>query len=200
MFWMMSAAALAGSVYVNGVNVDGLRNQTFENVSVTIDAQGNVQITAPGYRIEVVGQQAAAPPPYTASVTQAGSGSASVSSAKAPAAPQVGVGSGRWWLVTEDNASSGHSIEVWVNGQLVQTVRSGDGQLIIDIGAWLKSGANTVTMKSSSVSPGGGTFYAYVGSGNNDSGTVVLDKPQIQYGLGSSRTGPYSRDYTLTIP
>ena len=43
-----------------------------------------------------------------------------------PVAPSTsGVAAARWWMVTEDNGSTGHQVEVWVNGQLAQTVVSG---------------------------------------------------------------------------
>jgi hypothetical protein len=106
----------------------------------------------------------------------------------------------RWWLVTEDNASTGHTIEVYVNGALAHTVMSGGGQQILDLSDHLRPGANAVRMQSNSVSATGGAFYVYVGRGSNDSGTVVLEKPEIQYGLGASRKGPYSRDYQLVVP
>jgi hypothetical protein len=101
--------------------------------------------------------------------------------------------------VTEDQQSSGHSIEIYVNNQLVHTLHSGEGQQILDLASWLKPGSNTVRINSNSVSASGGTLYVYIGSGSNQSGTVVLDRPEIQYGLGASRQGPYGHDYTLTV-
>ncbi len=60
------------SVTLNGVNIDGATNQTFENCTVVIDAQGNVHIQAKGYAVKSSGGDAgrAAPLPPA----QAGSG------------------------------------------------------------------------------------------------------------------------------
>lgn len=185
MIWFVSAA-FAGSVFVNGVNIDTLRSQTFEDCVVTIDSQGNVLITAPGYQIQVegAGTTTAPPPPPP----------------PPPVSPTSGVGaSGRWWLVTEDNGSQGHAVDVVVNGTSVKTIRSGDAQVILDIGPFLKVGANQVRVTSNSVGAAGGTMYVYMGVGSNQSGTVNLDRPPIQYGLGASRTGEYSRDYVLDV-
>lgn len=54
--------AFAGSVYLNGVNIDGVTGQKFEKCTVRIDDNGNVFIDAPGYRAQVV-QGAPAPAP-----------------------------------------------------------------------------------------------------------------------------------------
>lgn len=211
--WWMTSAALAASVYVNGVNVDSLRSQTFENATVTIDAKGDVLIHAPGYKIEVLGSGtmtatggaaaagsvATAATGGTTTVTSGATGGGTVTSSQKAANP-AGVRAGRWWLVTEDNGSRGHLINVYVNDNLVQTVRSGEGQMIVDVGAWMAPGQNRVRIESTSSGASGGTLYVYIGSGNNDSGTVVLDKPEIQYGLGASRQGPYARDYTIELP
>lgn len=193
MIWMVSTA-LAGSVFVNGVNVDTLRNQTFENCVVTIDSQGNVLVTAPGYQIQVAGSAA------TTGTTGATTGTVASAPPPPPPNPNEGVGStGHWWLVTEDNGSQGHSVEVTIDGTLVKTVKSGDAQVILDIGPFLHMGSNDVHVNSNSVGAAGGTMYVYVGTGTNASGTVVLDRPQIQYGLGSSRVGEYARDYVLDV-
>lgn len=197
MLWFWTPAALAASVYVNGVNVDGLRNQTFENATVTIDANGNVQINAPGYRIEV--QAPPTPSTVSASGTTTASAGSVTSASSAKATSASGVAPGQWWLVTEDNGSKGHVIQVFVNERLVHTVKSGEAQSIVDIGAYLRPGSNAVRLSSNSQSAGGGSLYVYIGHGGNQSGTVVLDRPDIQYGLSSSRSGPYGREYTLQV-
>ncbi|TNE89170.1 MAG: hypothetical protein EP330_12080 [Deltaproteobacteria bacterium] len=206
LLWLTSAA-LAGHVYVNGVNVDALRDTTFTNVSVTIDAEGNLHIDAPGYTIEVVDPGGTAPPPVPAPSPVAPA-PAPVMPAPAPPPPQPittapptgGVASGKWWLLTEDNASVGHTVHVFVNGVKVTVLQSGAEPFILDIGAWLHSGPNTVEIKSNSANAGGGAMYVYLGEGANQSGTIVMDAPSVQFGLGPSRQGPHSRTYQLMVP
>ena len=41
--------ALAVAVSLNGVNVDGITNQRFENCTVVVDEFGNINIVAKGY-------------------------------------------------------------------------------------------------------------------------------------------------------
>lgn len=212
----LTRLALAGDVYVNGVDVGDMRNQTFENATVFFDSRGNIHVSAPGYQIQVVdpvGGSSTSPPPSTGpeprvgqamTASNLGDGAAmttpEASSGATPGASDVGVEAGRWWLVTEDSGSGGHAVDVVVNGVVAQTVRSGAPQLIFDLGPYLRRGENRVAMRSNSVDATGGTLYLYVGTGRNDSGTVIMDAPDIQFGLGTSRSGPYEREYTVTVP
>lgn len=187
--WM--SAVLAGQVTVNGIDVtDALRGQTFEGATVTFDEQGDIHISAPGYRIEIEG---AAPAETVTAPDPA-------PPAEPPAPPAgAGVAAGRWWLATEDSGSTGHTVEVFLNGSLVRTIRSGEPQLIFDIGPWLRPGDNDVRIVSESVAPGGGALYVYLGSGTNETGTVVLGQPDVQFGVGASREGTREREYRLTV-
>jgi hypothetical protein len=47
-----SAGGSSVKVFVNEVEVTGLTNQEFKNCSVKFDAEGNVNISAPGYKIK----------------------------------------------------------------------------------------------------------------------------------------------------
>ncbi len=198
---LLTSIAVAGSTYVNDVNVDSLRNQTFVGVDkVTIDADGNVRIFAPGYDIQVVGEPDPPPPgpsvPDTPAVAPSTSGSVAMLE---PGTVDNGVPMGRWWLITEDNGSGGHSIAVFINGKQMPAIPSGQPQLIQDIQAYVRPGENQVRVESNSAAASGGTFYVYLGSGSNESGTVIMDPPQVQFGVGPSRDGKYVREYTLTV-
>jgi hypothetical protein len=121
----------------------------------------------------------------------------------APAAmPQPypnGIPRARWWLVTEDKISIGHSIEVSVNGQVVQTIKSGEAQRIIDIGLFLRPGPNQVECKAFSAQGNNGMMYVYLGSGQEQQGTVKMDPPQVQFGVGTNTTYMSTRSYTLNV-
>ena len=107
---------------------------------------------------------------------------------------------GQWWLVSDDSGSQGHTVDVFVNGALARTVTSGQAQVILDLGPFLAPGANRVHLQAQSTAPAGGPLYVYLGRGSNASGTVMMDSPDIQFGLGPSRNGETSRDYTLEVP
>ena len=44
---VVAGPALALDVYLNGVRITGVRNQSFENATVELDGEGNVRIKAP---------------------------------------------------------------------------------------------------------------------------------------------------------
>lgn len=190
--WALVSAAMAGNLYVNNVLVDprSIANVTFEKVTVKVDPQGNIWVDAPGYRIEVQNPVPTPGPTIgTAPAPQPG-GPPGYVSAVVPA---------RWWLVTEDAGTTGHTIQVFVNGALAYTFQSGQAQTIVDIGKWLVVGPNKVKLVSNSMSPTGGSFYVYMGTGSNQSGTVVLDNPIVQFGISAARSGPYEREFTMTV-
>ncbi|MCO4743477.1 MAG: hypothetical protein KC912_01730 [Proteobacteria bacterium] len=210
LLWLMTTA-FAGHVYVNGVNVDALRDATFEGATVTLDADGNVHIDAPGYKIEVVNPDGTAPPPAVPTPTPAPVATAPVPApaTHAPPPPQPvttapppasDVPTGKWWLLTEDNGSVGHTVHVFVNGVKVTVLQSGAEPFILDVGPWLHKGPNVVEVKSNSADAGGGAMYVYLGLGGNDQGTIVMDAPSVQFGLGPSRQGPHSRTYQVSVP
>ena len=173
-------ALAAGKVYFNDVEVNplSLRGNEFKEVTVAVDANGDIRITAPRYKIEVQ------------ATSQGTAGDAEP------------VATGKYWLVTQDNGSSGHVIDVVVNNTKVRTISSGEGQVIVDLAPFLRKGDNTVVMNAQ---PGqvreGGDLLIYIGQGNNDSGTVTLTRPEVRYaGKASDPAAGNSRSFTLTVP
>lgn len=207
--WLV-ASAFAGQLYINGVFVDPatIPGVEMKNVSITFDAQGNIQVDAPGYKIEVQGNPTPPPtgttsrPPAPTTGTPPTQGATATTAQPRPPAPPAGnpaVTAARWWLVTEDNGSVGHTIDVMINGQLVRTVGSGKPQQILDVGKWLRPGSNDVKIRSNSVNAAGGTYYVYIGTGSDQSGTVVMENPMVQFGVANTRQGPYDRTFTLNV-
>lgn len=180
MSWLvLMASAFAGTVYINNIAVQTLPVVEMKNVTVRFDANGNVWIDAPNYQVREV-----APPTYVAA-----NGAASV------------VPTGVWWLVTEDNGSTGNVVDVMVNGTVIRRVISGQAQLIMDIGPYLKQGTNEITMLVQPGVPGGGLLNIYVGQGTNAQGTIRLDAPAVRFSRRSSDSGDGSlKTYTLNIP
>jgi hypothetical protein len=193
--WAFVTAALAGNLYVNNVLVDprSIANVTFEKVTVRVDPQGNLWVDAPGYRIEVQNPVPATAPTVGVMLQSTTRG------ATGPGPAAGAVTAARWWLVTEDAGTTGHNVQVFVNGQLAYTFVSGQAQTIVDIAKWLVVGPNRIKVVSNSVNPSGGSFYVYMGTGSNQSGTVVLDNPIVQFGVGANRSGPYEREFTMTV-
>ena len=173
---LLTDAFAGGTLYVNGVRADWLRNFDFREVGVRVDENGDIWVDAPNYKIEVTGGEA--------------------DSETTP------VDAGKWWLVTQDNNSGEHSLQILVNGELVKDVKSGDPQVILDLAPYLKQGDNTILINAlPSSTPTGGDLMIYVGSGSNTSGTVSMSRPDVVYARRSSdSTSGGSKSYTLTIP
>jgi hypothetical protein len=163
--------ALAGSVYLNGVKIDGVTNQKFEKATVRIDEAGNVFIDAPGYaaRVTTVTPAPAAPAPAvptptavpataTAPVTGAPAAAAPVAGTTAPASatvPAVATAPAepprltqRYWLVTEQTVPgmTEYDIDVFINSRWLRKLRSNEDQVVLDITRQLQPGANKITL------------------------------------------------------
>lgn len=174
--WM--AAAWGGGVFINDVQVDpaSIAGKSLTHVTVRFDPEGNVRIDAPGYEVRLT-DPAASPAPTDSLVPQ-----------------------GRYWLVTEDDGTVGHTIEVSINGQLAVTVTSAEPQRVVDLARWLQPGENAVSVKGTSQQPKGGNLYVYIGSGQTDpAGTMVMGEPAVEFGLGASREGVTEREFSFVV-
>jgi hypothetical protein len=173
---LLGGTARAGALYVNGVRADGLRDFSFTDVDVRVDAEGNVWVDAPKYKVSVADGEA--PPP------QAGQP----------------VAAATWWLVTEDNGSTGHVVDVYVNGEKVKELRSGESQLILDVSPWMRTGTNVVAFHARPGTPGGGVLNLYVGRGSNDGGTLKLDQPAVSWAMRStSPAGGENKTFEVVV-
>lgn len=177
-FLLLVTSVLAAKIYINNIEVQTPPVVEMKGVGVRFDAEGNIWIDAPNYQVREV-----APPQYV------------------PAVGASVVPVGTWWLVTEDNGSTGSVVDVMVNGQVVRRVISGQAQLIMDIGPYLKKGNNEITILVQPGTPGGGLLNIYVGQGSNADGTIRLDAPTVRFSRRSSDSvdGAF-KTYTLTIP
>ena len=159
--WALLGSAAASVLYVNGVRADGLRDFAFEEVDVRIDEQGNVWITAPHYDVAVDAHARAA--------------------TTTPAAPTAAASNTRYWLVTEDQASHGQTVEIWINEKLVKMLNSGQSGLQVDLTPFLHDGANTVVLYGTAKGSAGGAIRIRIGTGSLVNGKVSLSKTDIDH-------------------
>lgn len=208
---LLSPVTFAGALYINGVRADAVRDMELKNVNIRVDADGNIWIDAPRYSVEVVQPGGGAPqaPAPQAPAPQAPmvAPPAPVPVAPVPAAPVAAVSgaevaAGTWWLVTEDNQSVGHTVDVYISGVLVKTIKSGDEPVLMDISRYVRRGNNEVLISArAGASLGGGLLKVYLGQGSNDAGTLNLASPQITFTRRSSDSlDGASRQYTLIVP
>lgn len=126
---LIAAPALAVEVYLNGVKLSGLRNAELSGCTVRFDANGDVQILSPGYRIEygsdgqqkVVGQ------------------SDQVANKPSTARPKQ-----RYVLVYEPNPKVNFAFEVWINGKLFRKVGLDSGRFTVELTQDMSAGDNSL--------------------------------------------------------
>ncbi len=184
---VLAFPSFAADVFVNGVNVDGLKGQHFEKVNVSVDDKGNVHIDAPGYNVKrvTVGPQPAAPAHDEAIITKT------------------------YFLVTEQTpvGMTEFDIDVAINGKVLRTLRSGDEQLVVDVTKHLKPGHNTVLFharksladkeapKSHSKTH---IFRVIVGEGTMSDTHVLIDKPVVTFTRNASEQTDVSQEFNFT--
>lgn len=174
---LVSAQALAGSVFLNGVNVDGLTDQTFEKVNVRLDEKGNVHIDAPG---------------YSATVVQPGKTRAQITR--------------RYWLATEEPTPgmAEYEVDVYVNSKWIRRVKSGEDQVVADITKHLVPGKNSVVMTARKI--GGEArksvserhfLRVIVGEGSASKEQVTIDNPLARFTRTAAETKDVSEEFTI---
>ena len=205
-----AGSAEAHKVYFNGVEVEaGLSGQSFNNVEVRFDEQGNVWITAKGYAIKVQGdkKKGVAPPAATAKP-----GPAPVKTAPAPAAAPAPVQSEaltkHYYVVALQSrvGATQYDIDVFVNAKWVKKVRSRDAHVVLDITPQVRVGPNTVHFaavknydgqKRFSTSPTD-TMSVVVGEGTMGSGTCMIDTPVAKIDVSAADTQSVAQDVSFT--
>jgi hypothetical protein len=183
----MLTLLLAASVFLNGVNIDGVRAQSFEKCrSARVDEKGNVFLECPGYQAESMGSAASLP-----TIPVAG---ASISP------PRL---SKHYFLVTEQNegAAAQYDVDVYVNSKWVRKVRSGDEQIVLDISRYLNPGANKLlfaaTKRASKVSAPASFVRFIVGEGESSGAQVLIDNPLLECKRSGAEVDNVNEEFTL---
>ncbi len=206
---LLPASALAASVFLNGVRIDGVTGQKFEKATVRIDEQGNVHIDAPGYAVRMV-----TPPPSAAPTTPAPAATtppAAATPAPAPtpakeARPPSRI-TRRYWLVTEQSAPgmTEYDIDLYINSKWVRKLRNGEEQVVSELTRHLRPGKNTVLFvahkvageERRSLSPEH-VFRIIMGEGNEGGGNLMIDNPLVRFQRTAADDGDVSEEFTLS--
>lgn len=182
---VVALPVLAAEVYVNGVNVDGLTNHTFEKVTVRLDEKGNVQIDAPGYSVKKVTLAGSAEKPPEGAITQ------------------------KYFLVTEQSppGMTEYEIDLFLNGKFFRTLRSGEDQLVTDITKSLKPGKNQVILQAKkryadpmvpkSMSRNH-VFRVIIGEGTTANDQVTIEKQVVTFTRTAADTNDTTQDFSFT--
>lgn len=180
---LLPAGALAAGVFLNGVNIDGVTGQKFEDCTVVIDDNGNVLITAKGYQVQTV-------TPATTDATKADKGPVSR----------------RYFLVSETNAPGmpQFDIDVFVNAVWIKRISHEDPQTVLEISRHLKTGKNVIHFTATknlgtarrSTSP---QHYLkiIIGEGNIGGNNVMIDNALLEYTRTAAEMKNFSDDFEV---
>jgi hypothetical protein len=175
-------AAAAPTVTLNGVNIDGVTSQKFENCTVVIDEQGNIHIQAKGYAVRTTEEprRPAAPP------QQAGSGGGV--QARPPANVPPGRVTRRYFIATEQSPPGPqYDLGIFINAQWIREVKASEPQAVVEITKYLHPGPNKVTLAATKRIAGERlaftrdvTLRVVIGEGNVGGEHVMIDLPLVE--------------------
>jgi hypothetical protein len=205
---LLSAAPAVGtqSLSLNGVPIDGVVSQRFENATVVIDERGNVNILAPGYAVEVTAQAAAppalAPPPGPRTAAPPSSAAQAADDRGAPAAGRL---EKRYFVVAvqAEAGASGYDVAVFLNGRWVREVRSDASAEPFEVTRFLQPGKNRVQLVATK-RPGTGpgtpsreaTLRVAIGEAPA-AGAPLADPPLVQMTRSAAETETFTEEHTL---
>jgi hypothetical protein len=180
----LPGVAAAGSVYLNGVNIDGVKNKVFENCRVQIDGAGNIHITAKGYTVQ---------PPAARGT---------------PAPAHGGRPTRHYYLVTEKAAPgmSQYDIDLFINSKWVRKFLDNEKHVIYEITKHLHTGKNKLhflakkkigaTRRSASPQH---YFRIVVGEGTSGGRNVMISKKLIDYKRTALETKNYQDEFIIEV-
>jgi hypothetical protein len=187
----MTLILLLASVFLNGVNIDGLRSQAFEKCkSVKIDDRGDVHLECPGYQVEAQAASTTPPPPVVAAAT----------------AGALGTITKHYFLVTDQSngAAAQYDVDVFVNSKWVRKVKSGDSQIVLEITRYLVAGPNKVLFAATKQVEGGRKSTAatsfvkfIVGEGESGGNNVMIDNPLVELKRTAAETENLNEEFTI---
>lgn len=180
------AQSQAVSVFLNGTRVDGLVGTKIDKCAVEFDAQGNVQLSCPGYAVKTEGT----PPPAAPT--------------EAEAVPS-GTIERKYYLVTEqaERGKAGFDIELYVNAKFIRRLRNEEEQIVSEITRHLRPGKNTVTFiarkkQGEAVSFSKSHFFrVLIGQGNDAGDRVMIDDTLVTFERTAADTGDLTQEFTL---
>jgi hypothetical protein len=194
----IAAAASAGpasagpALTLNGVPIDGVTNQRFENATVVVDEKGDIHLEARGYAVKA---SAEAPGGVGPGSRPAGS--------ERTAAP--GKLSRRYFLATE-HAPPGtqYDLAIFINAQWIREVKSTEPQVVMEITRYLRPGGNKVLLAATKRIPGDRlssskdvTLKVVVGEGNVGGDHVMIDNPLVEMTRTAAEIDDRTDEYVL---
>jgi len=188
----VAPAAMARKVFLNGVDITGVKNQTFKNATVHIDENGDIHLSAPGYKVQLVD-------------ADPGSEPADEANPDGGANPLL-----RMRLFLATNPSPGgraqYDLSVSVNGVLRKQIKAGSSAVIMEVSAWFKKGDNKVDVTATknlgdgrkSVSSAD-ELQLLIGAGTDEDSKVKINQDDIKvdFKCNASQTSTLKQSFTI---
>jgi hypothetical protein len=183
-------AAAAPSVSLNGQNIDGVTDQRFENATVVIDAQGNVDIQVKGYAVRTREEVVKPPRAQPAGGVAMANGAVTI----------AGKLSRRYFVAVENSPpGTQYDMAIFVNAQWIREVKSSEPSAVLEITKYLRPGQNKVTLAATKRIQGQRLAYGsdvmtkvVCGEGNVGGDHVMIDVPLFE----ATRTAAETEDKT----
>jgi hypothetical protein len=181
------------SVTLNGVAIDGVTSQRFENATVVVDEKGDIHIEAKGYAVRTTGDTGrgvtARALPAAADLRPAGPGRLAR----------------RYFLVAE-HAPPGtqYDLAIFINAQWIREVKASEPQVVMEVSKYLRPGLNKVTLAATKRVQGERASYSrdvtlrvVVGEGNVGGDHVMIDNPLVEMTRTAAEIEDRTEEYVL---
>lgn len=160
------------SVFLNDVDITGVKGQKFTDVTVEIDGKGDIHLIAPQYHIVD---------------TTPGNHATRGRVVDGPKVETLPAGDAPIYLVASFNKPGllGYNIQVYLNGEFVQTISQGKPQDYVDLSAYLKQGVNRIEYRLVMAADSGTSYRAEA--------DIFLTQMKREANDSMTFTGQYSR-------
>lgn len=187
------ASARERTIYLNGVDISGVRSQTFKDATVTIDEKGDIHLNAPHYKVEVVDEEEQAPSEATSKGAREEAG----------ANPHLRT---RYYLATKPapNGASQYDLVIKINGVERKVLGSSSRPVIMEISAWFEKGENTIEVIARKNLAGGrkstsksDQLELIIGSGHEEDKVVKIDLVHASFKCDASQITERKKTYKV---
>lgn len=179
-------ALAGGSIYLNGVKIDGVTGQKFEKCTVRIDEKGDIYIDAPGYQVRAV------------------EGGDNTPQSPATARPATR----KYFLISEQTqvGMAEYDVDVYVNSKWVRSVKSDEEAVVAeDISKYVVQGKNTVLFQAKKKIAGparkshspGAALKLLIGEGNVGGNKVMVDSQLVKFQKTAAETDDVAQEFTF---
>jgi hypothetical protein len=196
------AAGPGPSITLNGVAIDGVTDQKFENCTVVIDARGHVHIEAKGYAVKT--DAAPAPTPAAGPLVQP---AAATGPAPAEGRPATKARlSKRYFLASEPSRpdGAGYDVAIFINAAWIREIKATEPQAVFEVTRYLRPGANTIVFAATKRpvaarrgSARDATLKLVIGEGNIGGDHVMIDAPLVELTRTADEADDRTEEFVL---